>query len=311
LKKLDSVSNVRRPRAVAVSRERDRRVLGLALLAAALLAAALVARARADDDAAPPSAEPFPVAVEQPAKLTSAWSVSYPEVARRDGIAGVVVVAARVGRDGRVRETRIANSVPGLDESAAATVQRYEFSPAVDQGHEVETWVLAPVRFDASLPSGTHGGEAVAARNYSDVEREFESDVEVLRENPPASPAEVSVSDQLTKIMADALQLQTIPAPSDSAIRTFLRGDTLAQSPIPAKRAARKAAWTEVVWLAPWWPMPYRRLASVAISERDFATAAACANVILAARSNDEEALAILKRVGQLKGADPKKKSKT
>ncbi len=262
---------------------------------------------RADDDT-PTNREPFPVTVDQPAKLSAAWSPSYPEVARRDGVEGVVVVAARVGRDGRVRETQIANSIPGLDEAAAASVQRYEFSPAVDAGHEVETWVLAPIRFDSSLPVGAHGGVPVAARGYTDVERGFESDVEVLRENPPGSPADVV--DQLETIMQDALALQTIPAPSDSAIRTFLRGDTLAQSPIPAKRDGRKAAWTQAAWLAPWWPLPFRRLAVVAVAERDYVTAAACANVILAGRSSDEEALAMLKRIGQLRREGPRKKSK-
>jgi hypothetical protein len=173
----------------------------------------------------------------------------------------------------------------------------------------VESWVLLPLRFDSTIPEGAHGGDAIPVHGYTDLERSFESDVETLRPLAIAAPNSGTL-DLHQRIMADANLLDVIPAPGEDAIQAFLRGDSLARSPVPARRDARKAAWAEAARLAPWWPLPYRRLAAVAIGERDFDSAAACANVILAARANDVEALAILKRTGQLRHAAAPKKSK-
>lgn len=295
--------NRNRPKAIAIAKRATPapgRAAWLALLLAAAVACALAARAFSDDA---PDPEPFPVTASQPAKLLSRVEVVYPDAARRAGIGGVVVVNARVGRDGRVRETRIANSIPELDDFAAAAVRRYEFSPAMDGDREVEVWVLAPVRFDESLPSGTRFSGRSEARLYTDIERSFESDVAVLRQSEPHLP-DAESTDLHLRIMADSHALETIPAPGDDAIHSFLRGDTLARSPQATVREGRKSAWLEAAYLAPWWPLPYRRLASVAIAERDFPTAEACARILLAARPADAEAAAMLKRIGQLRRAN-------
>jgi len=246
--------------------------------------------------------------VSTPARVVTRVPVSWPEAARREGISGAVVVSVRVGRDGRVRETRLANSIPGLDEAAIFAVRRYEFTPANDGVAEVESWVLVPVRFDASLPAGTRGTEPVNAGGYGDAQRTFESDVEVLRQHEPVAPNEETFARH-ERIMSEAMSLEMIPTPGDEAIRAFLRGDSLGRSQNPALREGRRMAWAEAAYAAPWWPLPYRRLASLAIAERDFPTASACARVILAGRSSDEEALAILKRVGQLRWAEAPKRS--
>lgn len=281
------------------------------LLAAALACAALAATARGDDEAS--ATEPFPVLVAQPARLVTRWPVTWPEFSssgHEADLEATVIVSARVGRDGRVRETRIVSSVPPLDDAALQAARRYEFEAARDSaGTEVESWVLIPLQWNSTIPPGAHGADPIPARRYSDLERSFESDVETLR------PYEISAPNAQTlelhqAIMRDANLLEVIPTPGADAIQAFLRGDTLARSPVPAKRDGRKAAWAEAAHLAPWWPLPYRRLAAVAIAERNYDTAAACANVILAGRANDEEALAILKRTGQLRRASAPKKSK-
>ena len=302
----------RRPRAIAVPaiehRERVWRFAAL-LLAAGLACAALAATARGDDDDAP-AAEPFPDLVARPARLVSRWPVTWPQSARDAGTGGTVIVAARVGRDGRVRDEKVVSSIPGLDDAARQAAGRYEFEAARDEsGAEVESWVMLPLRFDDSVPVGAHGTDPIPARTYTDLERSFESDVETLRPYDVAPPSSVTL-ELHQAIMRDANLLEVIPAPGPDAIEAFLRGDTLARSPLPAKRDGRKAAWAEAAHLAPWWPLPYRRLAAVAIAERDYDSAAACANVILAGRSTDEEALAILKRTGQLRRASAPKKSK-
>ena len=304
----------RRPRAAVLAvtprREDARRIAAALFLAAGLACAALAALAaiaRADDDTA--TSEPFPVLVAQPAKVVSLCPVSWPQSARETGIGGTVLVMARVGRDGRVRETQVVSSIPELDAAAIDAARRYQFEAARDTaGAEVESWVLLPLRFDASVPVGVHGNDPIPTHLYSDLERSFESDVETLRPYDVAPPNARTIDLHLA-IMRDANLLEVIPPPGADAIQAFLRGDSLTRSAVPAKRDGRKAAWAEAAHLAPWWPLPYRRLAAVAIADRDFDTAAACANVILAARANDEEALAILKRTGQLRRASAPKKT--
>ena len=261
-----------------------------------VLAALFAGPARSQEEEV---AEPFPIAVDEPARVVRVVAPLYPEAARREGVAGIVIVGARVGRDGRVRETRIVNSVPALDVAAARVVQRYEFAPAILENREVETWVHVPVRFDESLPSGTRGSEPVDARRYSDLERSFESEVEVLRQIDPAAPIAETVA-QHEAVMRASLLLEAIPDPGAAAIHALLRGDTLARSPVPAKKEGRKEAWREATRLAPWWPLPYRRLAGTAIAQRDFDAARAWVRVLLAGRPNDPEATGMVVRIRQL-----------
>ncbi len=72
---------------------------------------------------------------------------AYPPAARRDRIEGTVVVQALVGKEGRVRETKITHSVPALDAAAVRSVRRFVFKPAVSNGKPVAVWVAVPVRF--------------------------------------------------------------------------------------------------------------------------------------------------------------------
>jgi len=272
-----------------------------ARLAALLLATLAAGPARAADEATELANIPAPVTV--PARLLSLVPVVYPEAARRAGIAGTVIVRARVGRDGRVRETAIDHSIPELDEFAKARVHRYEFSPATRDGDEVETWVEVPVRFDASLPTGTRGGERIEAGRDPELERSFESDVLVLQQNEPAPPG-AEDAPLRERIMRGALLLDVIPPPGREAIHAFRQGDSLARVTSPELRERRKAHWARAAHLAPWWPLPYRRLASGALFERDFATLEACAGILLAGRPGDEWATAMLRRARQVRLAD-------
>lgn len=84
--------------------------------------------------------EEFPHATHQ-AKLV------YPKEARQAGIEGTVMVKALVGKDGRIRATQIAKSVPMLDEAAVHNVEAWEFEPAKSGGRPVAVWVQVPVKF--------------------------------------------------------------------------------------------------------------------------------------------------------------------
>jgi len=272
-----------------------------ALFAVFLLGAFVAARAPsacAADEATELANIPAPVTV--PARVLRLVPVHYPESARRAGISGTVIVRARIGRDGRVRETAIVHSIPELDEFAMAQVRRFEFVPAKRDGDEVETWVDVPVRFDPALPSGTRGSELVEAGRDTDVDRSFEGDVVVLQQSEPAIP-NADDTPLRERIMRGALLLDVIPPPGIEAIHAFRQGDSLAGASTPALRERRKAHWARAAHLAPWWPLPYRRLVSVALFERDFTTLERCAGIILAGRPNDEGTTAMLRRARQLK----------
>ena len=72
---------------------------------------------------------------------------NYPEAARKAGTQGTVILNVLVDRDGKVADTRIASSVPGLDDAAAAAVRQWRFKPAMERGSPVAVWVIVPVKF--------------------------------------------------------------------------------------------------------------------------------------------------------------------
>jgi TonB family protein len=71
----------------------------------------------------------------------------YPDEERQNRIEGTVIVQALVGRDGRVKEAKITQSVPGLDQAALAAITQWTFRPAESYGKPVAVWVAVPVKF--------------------------------------------------------------------------------------------------------------------------------------------------------------------
>ena len=98
---------------------------------------------------APAPLAPAPIAgidVPQPAVMTE-FRAGYPEKAFVGGITGLVIVEAVVGKDGRVRQARAAESVPALDEAAVQAVKNWRFAPTNQNGQIVEVVVYVPLRF--------------------------------------------------------------------------------------------------------------------------------------------------------------------
>ena len=85
------------------------------------------------------------VYVEELPEAISKVPPVYPEAARPAD--GTVLIQALVGKDGRVRDTRVVKSIPGLDDAAVAAVRQWVFKPAMAKGSPVEVWVAVPVRF--------------------------------------------------------------------------------------------------------------------------------------------------------------------
>jgi TonB family protein len=72
----------------------------------------------------------------------------YPDAARDAGVQGVVQLHALIDQSGRVTQTVVAHSVPGLDEAAIRAVEQWRFRPAMADGHMVKVWVTIPVKFN-------------------------------------------------------------------------------------------------------------------------------------------------------------------
>lgn len=71
----------------------------------------------------------------------------YPDMARSAGVEGTVLVQALVGKDGKVKDTRVTKSVPMLDDAAVAAVKQWVFKPALSNNKPVAVWVAVPVNF--------------------------------------------------------------------------------------------------------------------------------------------------------------------
>jgi TonB family protein len=80
--------------------------------------------------AAPAAAVPL-----EPATLATKVDPVYPEMARRAGIEGTVVLSATIGVDGRVTDVQVVRGLGfGLSEAAVSAVRRWQYRPA--QGPE-------------------------------------------------------------------------------------------------------------------------------------------------------------------------------
>jgi protein TonB len=101
---------------------------------------------------APPTEDELPgfgeyVYVEELPEAVTKVNPNYPDIAREAGVDGVVLVQALVGKDGKVKDTRIVKSIPMLDNSAADAVRQWVFKPALSNNKPVAVWVAVPVRF--------------------------------------------------------------------------------------------------------------------------------------------------------------------
>ncbi len=72
----------------------------------------------------------------------------YPEIARRAGIEGTVIVKVLVGVDGRVDQAVIVQGAnPIIDKEALLAARKCRFSPARQREMKVPVWVAVPYRF--------------------------------------------------------------------------------------------------------------------------------------------------------------------
>ena len=87
------------------------------------------------------------VYVEELPEAITRIAPDYPEIARASGTEGTVMVQALVGKDGKVKDTKVVKSIPMLDAAAAAAVKQWVFKPALSNNKPVAVWVQVPVKF--------------------------------------------------------------------------------------------------------------------------------------------------------------------
>jgi periplasmic protein TonB len=101
---------------------------------------------------APPTEEELPkfgeyVYVEELPEAVTKVQPVYPDMAREAGVDGQVMVQALVGKDGKVKDTKVVKSIPMLDAAAVAAVKQWVFKPALSNNKPVAVWVAVPVKF--------------------------------------------------------------------------------------------------------------------------------------------------------------------
>lgn len=75
-------------------------------------------------------------------------NIRYPQLARRMGIEGLVVIECHVDAAGTIDTLNVTTSAhPTLDSEASRAVRLLTFRPAVRDGKNIDSWVRLPVRF--------------------------------------------------------------------------------------------------------------------------------------------------------------------
>ena len=87
------------------------------------------------------------VYVEELPEAITKTQPQYPDLAREAGVDGTVLVQALVGKDGKVKDTRVVKSIAMLDAAAEAAVKQWVFKPALSNNKPVAVWVAVPVKF--------------------------------------------------------------------------------------------------------------------------------------------------------------------
>jgi TonB family protein len=119
-------------------------------------------------DAVPANAVRVGGGIAPPTKLKNVSPV-YPPDALAAKVAGVVIIEAVIGEDGKVRAARVLRSVPMLDPAALEAVKQWEFTPTLLNGTAVPVVMTATVNFVPKEAAGVSGGVAGGVTGAFDV----------------------------------------------------------------------------------------------------------------------------------------------
>ncbi|MHB2149714.1 energy transducer TonB [Calditrichota bacterium LG25] len=100
----------------------------------------------------PPPADDEPeifeyIAVSQKPKPVKQVKPIYPDLARKAGVEGTVVVRILIDTKGNVEKAEIFKSIPMLDEAALAAAKQFKFIPGKQRDKNVKVWMAIPFIF--------------------------------------------------------------------------------------------------------------------------------------------------------------------
>ena len=84
--------------------------------------------------------------VRPPTKIKNVTPV-YPAAAKSAKVAGMVIIEATIGGNGKVIDAKVLRSVPMLDEAALEAVRQWEFTPTLLNGAPVPVVMTVTVNF--------------------------------------------------------------------------------------------------------------------------------------------------------------------
>jgi protein TonB len=84
--------------------------------------------------------------IKEPTKIRHVPPV-YPVIAQQARVGGIVIIAAVIGTDGRVKEAKVLLSKPLLDEAALTAVRQWQFTPTMLNGVPVPVIMTVTVNF--------------------------------------------------------------------------------------------------------------------------------------------------------------------
>jgi protein TonB len=99
----------------------------------------------------PPPDEEEPIvefyALSEKPEVLNREEPRYPELARKAGIEGMVVVKVLIGTKGDVEKVEVVKSHPMLDESAMEAAKKFKFKPGKQRDRVVKVWMTIPFTF--------------------------------------------------------------------------------------------------------------------------------------------------------------------
>jgi TonB family protein len=110
----------------------------------------------------------------------------YPEIARKAGIEGRVIVWVQIGEDGSVNRTKVKESLGpnGCDEAAMNAIKAVKWKPAEKDGKPLASWVAVPIDFRLSGASE----KRIMKQTSSDLPKDLPEGVEFVPHDEPPAP---------------------------------------------------------------------------------------------------------------------------
>jgi len=99
----------------------------------------------------PPPEEDEPIvefyALSEKPEVIKRVEPKYPDLARKAGIEGMVVVKVLIGTKGNVEKVEVVKSHPMLDDAAVAAAKQFKFKPGKQRDRYVKVWMTIPFTF--------------------------------------------------------------------------------------------------------------------------------------------------------------------